>query len=167
MHARVVSVHRRDCMQRTPVYHLISVLPADKTPCAAVAENYTRDELVKMVRDTQVAVAAAKAALAEALRDVDAAWTRYTTRFNLPDLRADQERKAVFRANLMAWQRLNQEKNDDMLAYGITQFAHLTKAEFEDRYLMSPSALRTGESLQQALTPRLRASTWLHAAAAH
>ena len=106
--------------------------------------NYTKDDLAKMVSSTQAAVAAAKAALGEALKDVDAAWARYTAQYQLADLYPDQARKEVFKANLLEWQRLNQEKNDDLLAYGITQFAHLTLKEFESRFLMNPTAMSSG-----------------------
>lgn len=124
-----------------PAHGLLLLL---RHPLLHLPENYTKDDLAKMVSSTQAAVATAKAALAEALKDVDAAWARYTTQYKLADLYPDQARKEVFKANLLEWQRLNQEKNDDLLAYGITQFAHLTLKEFESNFLMNPTAMSSG-----------------------
>ena len=130
--------------------------------------NYTKDDLAKMVSSTQAAVAAAKAALGEALKDVDAAWARYTAQYQLADLYPDQARKEVFKANLLEWQRLNQEKNDDLLAYGITQFAHLTLKEFESRFLMNPTAMSSGVGVCEFVrtTSNAQLMACMHAAAA-
>lgn len=114
--------------------------------CTAVTEGPTADEMARIEPTIKSQVAAAKDALAKALADPNTAWAEHCRKYNLGDkYYADPTRKDIFIANLKSFQEQNIARKDEYMAFGLTQFSHLTKDEFAASMLMDPLPVTTSE----------------------